>query len=93
MNNLNDKIKERPQHYIYLGIILFTSGILLNFLTSYLIKPMLTESMGDASTYIGFPLSIITAFMALLGFTTFSTAMNFKKAANQKAIKRKNKRK
>ena len=91
-NKLTQKINNNPSLYIQIGLTVFVLGIVANMFTSAFIKPLLIETMGDSSVYIGFPLSIVTAFMALMGFVIFTTALNAKKEAKQSKIVKRNKK-
>ncbi len=90
-SNLTKKINDNPNTYIYIGVIVFTVGIVLNMLTSAIIKPALIESLDNVGTIIGYILNASTAFMTLLGLIIFSNSMTAKKEAKVKKIVKRNK--
>ena len=91
-SKLTKKIYDNPNTYIYVGVIVFTIGIVLNMFTSAIIKPALIESLDNVGTIIGYILNAGTAFMTLLGFIIFSNSLTAKKEAKVKKIVKRRKK-
>lgn len=91
-SQLTKKIYDNPNKYIYVGVITFTVGIILNMFISAIIKPALVESLNTVGIVIGFILNASTAFMTLLGFIIFSNSLTAKKEAKTKRIVKRNKK-
>ena len=91
-SKLTKKIQDNPNTFIYIGVIVFTVGIVLNMLISAIIKPALVESFNNVGIVIGFILNASTAFMTLLGLIIFTNSLTAKKEANTKKIVKRNKK-
>ena len=91
-SNLTKKIYDNPNTYIYIGVIVFTVGIVLNMLASAVIKPALIESLDNVGMIIGYILNAGTAFMTLLGLIIFSNSLTAKREAKVKKIVKRNKK-